>query len=128
MSFDSRDIRKNMDVYTFDNVYLGTVLGLSTGHAGADETVGVTARQSSTVNGEMLGPMPTLPLGNQAALKQSASAAYATARDSARPLGHGTITVGKWWGLSGRLTINLRDVQTVSLERVVLKQRKDQPG
>lgn len=123
MSFDSRDIRKSMDVYTFDNVYLGTVLDLAAGQAVADEAVGVMVGQSSDMSGELLGPMPTLPIGNRAAIEQSAGAGYATRRDTAQPLGRGTITVGKWWGLLGRRTIHVHDVQTVSLERVVLSRR-----
>ncbi len=125
MSFDRRDIRKAMDVYTFDNIYLGTVLRVTSGDTLLHEHhVPATARQSSKVNGELLGPMPTQPIGNGAPTAQSADAAYATTRD-ADPLGVGTIVVGKWWGLIGRRTIPLENVQTVSMERVVLKQRKD---
>ena len=126
MSFDRRDIRKSMDVYTFDNVYLGTVLRMTPGPIADAEPVPATAQQTSAVNGETLGPMPTLPIGNPAPLKQSARAAYATLRDAAEPLGRGTITVGKWWGLVGRHTIQISDVLTVSLERVVLKQRNNE--
>ena len=127
MSFDRRDIRPSMDVYTRDNVYLGTVLDVIQGPLlPAGELVAADARQSSAVNGELLGPMPTQPIGNQGPTTQSARAGYATERDAAQPLGKGALVAGKWWGLIGRRTIPLDDVQSVSLERVVLKRRKDE--
>lgn len=123
MSFDRRDIRKAMDVYTSDNAYLGTVLTITSGPVDTRERIPATSWQTSLVNGELLGPMPTQPIGNQASIKQSASADYAATAD-APPLGDGTLVVGRWWGLIGRRVIALENVQTVSLERVVLKQRK----
>lgn len=128
MSFDDRDIRPAMDVYTYDNVYLGTVIELIPGPV-AQSTAHQPARlspQASVVNGELLGPMPTHPLGNPGPGTQSAHTRYAASPDSARPLGRGAIAVGKWWGLVDRRTIPLEDVQTVSLERVVLKRRTDE--
>jgi hypothetical protein len=127
MSFDRRDIRPAMDVYTRDNVYLGTVLDVIPGpQARAGERVAADARQTSAVNGELLGPMPTQTIGNRGPSTQSARADYATDPDAAQPLGKGTLIAGKWWGLIGRRTIPLDDVQSVSLERVILKQRKDE--
>ena len=122
MSFDYRDIRTTMDVYTLDNGYLGTVLSIQGGPPLAHKQILTTARQGSGVSGELLGPMPTQPIGNLASLQQSAGANYATAEDT-MPIGAGAIVVGRWWGLAGRRVIPLADVQTVSLERVVLKQR-----
>ncbi|HEX9373775.1 MAG TPA: hypothetical protein VF897_22370 [Roseiflexaceae bacterium] len=127
MSFDSRDIRRAMDVYTRDNVYLGTVLDVVPDPASVvEEQVAATALQHSIVSGELLGPAPTQPIGNHASRAQSASELYATAPDAAQPLGRGTIVVGRWWGLAGKRTIPIDDVQTVSLERVVLKKRRDE--
>ena len=123
MSFDRRDIRTAMDVYTLDNIYLGTVLGITSGPARTQERMPEAARQSSIVNGELLGPMPTQPIGNLASLKQSAKADYGTTPD-AEPVGAGVLVIGRWWGLVGRRVISLEDVQTVSLERVVLRQRR----
>ena len=128
MSFDDRDIRKAMDVYTCDNVYLGTVLAVKPGtatHPG--ELVSPEARQAGDVHGELPGPMPTQPPGNPGPSTQSARAGYATAPDTARPLGKGTIVVGKWWGLAGRHVIPIDAVQTVSLERVILALTKESP-
>lgn len=122
MSFDTRDIRKAMDVYTPDNEYLGTVLRIIPGAPSQDQAR-PTAQQTSHVSGKLLGPMPTQPLGNQASRKQSASADYATTAD-ATPLGAGSLVIGRWWGLVGRRVILLTDIQTVSLERIVLKRRK----
>ena len=123
MSFDRRDIRVGMDVYTCDQIYLGTVLKIRPGPALDHERILPAALQSSSVNGELLGPMPTAPIGNPAPHKQSASARYASARD-AEPLGAGDLVVATWWGLVARRVILLSDVQTVSLERVVLTRRK----
>lgn len=123
MSFDNRDIRPSMDVYTHDNVYLGTVLKIIPERgmpATADQPVDGST-QSSAVSGELMGPMPTMPIGNPGPHTQSARAGYTTQPDSARPLGQGTLRVGKWWGLLGRRTLPLDAVQTVSLERVVLR-------
>lgn len=126
MSFDGRDIRRSMDVYTRDNVYLGTVLEVIPDRSTMDEEqVSPHARQSSAVSGELLGPMPTQPIGNPAPRTQSSSTLYATEPDG-QPLGRGAIAVGRWWGLAGRLVIPLDDVQTVSLERVVLRLRADE--
>lgn len=127
MSFDQRDIRPGMDVYTLDNTYLGTVLAVIARPATATpEQVAATARQSSAVNGELLGPMPTQPIGNPGPRHQSAAMAYATPAPDAQPLGQGAIVVGRWWGLRDRRVIPLEQVQTVALERVVLRQRAAQ--
>lgn len=127
MSFDRRDIRPSMDVYTRDNVYLGSVLTVIPGpESPVKEHVLPEARQVSEVNGELLGPMPTQTIGNTGPTRQAANAQYATVHEHAEPLGQGRIKVGKWWGLVGRRTIPLDAVQTVSLERVVLQLRKDE--
>lgn len=124
MSFDNRDIRRTMDVYTLDNHYLGTVLEVIANPARVTrEQIPADALQSSVVSGELLGPVPTLPLGNLAAQRQSASQRYATAPDGA-PLGDGAMRVGRWWGLLGQRRIPLADVQAVSLERVVLRLKR----
>ncbi len=122
MSFDHRDIRQSMDVYTLDNVYLGPVVAVVPGPAiPSGERVLNEARQVSEVNGEMFGPVPTQTSGNPGPVTQSAASLYATDPD-AQSLGQGTIKVGKWWG--GRRTIPLDAIQSVSLERVVLKHRE----
>ena len=120
MSFDHGDIRPSMDVFTRDNVYLGTVLSVVEGPATPPEGQAPPADVRASVNGELLGPMPTQTIGNRGPTTQSARAGYATAADAARPIGKGAITVGKWWGLGGRRTIPLDDVQSVSLERVIV--------
>ncbi|HEX6292840.1 MAG TPA: hypothetical protein VFZ66_26885 [Herpetosiphonaceae bacterium] len=127
MSFDRRDIRKAMDVYTLDNVYLGSVLAVIPGPIAAGEgEVVPESCQTSRVSGELLGPMPTQTIGNPGPTTQSAARLYHTAADGAPPLGRGSITVGLWWGLLQRRTIPLDAIQTVSFERVVLKYRRDQ--
>ena len=130
MSFDSRDIRPSMDVYTLDNAYLGTVLAVVPGPeppvGETEEQVPAPDHQASAISGELLGPMPTQTIGNPGPRTQSAGAFYATRADGARRLGRGVLKVGKWWGLAGRRTIPLDAVQTVSLERVVLKVTQDE--
>lgn len=136
MSFDTRDIRPSMDVYTNDNVYLGTVIRVIPDSGGrvvgdqaetpAEEQVAAPAQQWSEVDGEMLGPMPTQTLGNKGPSKQSARAGYAVERDDATLIGRGSIQVGKWWGLLGSRTIAIEDVQTVSIERVVLSRKRNE--
>jgi hypothetical protein len=127
MSFDRRDIRRAMDVFTQDNVYLGTVLAVRRGPPLSDwPRVPVPARQSSEISAERLGPAPTEPLGNPGPRTQSARAEYATQPDRAEPLGRGSLLVGRWWGLLGRREIPLEAVQSVSFERVVLRLRGDQ--
>lgn len=122
MSFDDRDIRAWMDVYSADQVYLGTVLKIRRGPVAVQERILPDALQSSSVSGELLGPMPTQPLGNLASRIQSASVGYATMPD-ATPIGAGELVVGTWWGLLARRVISIADVQTVSFERVVLSRR-----
>lgn len=127
MSFDCRDIRPWMDVYSFDQVYLGIVLQIRRGPVEVQERILPDALQTSSVNGELLGPMPTQPIGNHAPGNQSASTRYATTPD-ADPIGAGELVVGKWWGLVERWVIPIADVQTVSLERVVLRRRAAELG
>ncbi len=127
MSFDRRDIRTSMDVYTLDNAYLGTVLAVVPGpEPPLEEAALAPSRETSAISGESLGPMPTQPVGNAGPRTQSAHAQYAAQPDGAERLGHGALKVGKWWGLTARRTIPLDAVQTVSLERVVLKLKRDE--
>jgi hypothetical protein len=121
MSFDTRDIRPTMDVFTLQNDYLGTVLKVEPGPVHAP-TASDPDEPSSEMNGELAGPAPTQDIGNSGPRVQSPRAAYATTRDDATLLGNGTITIGKYWGLLGRKTIPLSAVQSVSMERVVLKE------
>lgn len=126
MSFDQRDIRVGMDVYTSDHAYLGSVRKIIAGPAAPRrDLVSPGARQSSAVSGELGGPVPTLPLGNSGPASQSAAADYATAPDTAALIGPGWIVVSRWWGLfRRRLPAHL--VQTVSLEQVVLTVRREE--
>jgi hypothetical protein len=127
MGFDRRDIRPAMDVYTLDNVYLGVVRAVVPGPLGPGGVrVPEATPAASAVDGELRGPVPTQDIGNAGPRTQSARAGYAAAPDGAEPLGDGALEVGKWWGLVGRRTIPLRAVQTVSLERVTLRQTKDE--
>lgn len=123
MSFDERDIHPPLDVFTRDNVYVGSVLRVeppADAAPGGREQIVPGSLQTSRVNGELLGPMPTEPIGNRAPATQSAQGRFRADPDAARPLTGGSLVVGRWWGLVGRRTIPLALVQNVSLERVVL--------
>ena len=131
MSFDRRDIRPNMDVYTKDNVYLGTVLRVMPGvqlpkSSAEGSHVPDTNLEGSTVSGELMGPMPTQTIGNTGPLRQAARERYASTPDQASLLGQGMLTVGKWYGLLGKHDIPFGAIQTVSLERVVLRLTRDE--
>ena len=126
MSWDDRDVRRSMDVFTRDDVYLGTVLEVVTGRAETEAGVPEEALQASAVNGELLGPAPTAPIGNAGPANQSAGARYGVRSDRAWPLGRGRVVVGRWWGLVGRRVIPLDLVLTVSLERVILEVRPEE--
>jgi hypothetical protein len=126
MSFDTRDIRRYMDVYTADNTWLGEVLRIEPGpQPPGGEQAGESVRQASRINGELLGPAPTAPIGNRGPHAQSATEQYAVSHDGAQRLGQGSMLIGRWWGLFARRTIPLSAVQTVGLERVVLKHKMD---
>ena len=126
LGFDLADIRPGMDVYTLDNIYLGSVLEVRPGPVdrAAREPVPDGARQSSAVSGELLGPAPTAPLGNPGPTTQSAANDYAVRPADARPIGQGAIRVGRWWGLRGARVIPAAEIQTVSLERVMLRRSR----
>ncbi len=127
MNFDTRDIRLYMDVYTADNVFLGDVRQIKRRPVVPEgEQIGEAAQQASAISGELLGPMPTEPIGNPAPHAQGAKASYGVEPDDAEQIGQGMLTVAKWSGLVGRQTIPLDAVQTVSLEKVVLRLKQEE--
>ena len=115
MSFSRRDLRRGVDVFSADNVYLGTVVwvrwegvasasppGPSPVRGGRDQDNLVSPPLSTRerpgggaspapFSGERLGPMPTAALGNGAPVLQTVSNRYAsesdraTKNDSGRP-------------------------------------------
>jgi hypothetical protein len=122
-SFRSTDIRRNMDVFGLDGQRIGTVIRVSADH---------TARTSVPDNppftpdvrefdGEATGPAPTRSVGNAGPATQAPEHRYGAATTSGESLGNGSFQVGTWYGLFGRRWISLDEVQTVSLERVVLR-------
>ena len=128
MSLDDRDVRPGMDVYTLDDVYLGSVVRVEPGDAPPAPRASPSAGGSET-SGESLGPMPTAAVGNRGPREQSAAQGYATGGPSVgRPLGAGRLRVRRSpVGLDPSTLIPrsrwlpLDLVQTVSLERVVLR-------
>ncbi|MCM8745481.1 hypothetical protein NET03_02950 [Thermomicrobium sp. CFH 73360] len=120
MTFDTRDLRIGMDVYTADWVYLGTVRRVRLGPAPNMRPVRALPNEGSIVSGEFLGPQPTAPLGNPGPLVQTAANGYATGSDDALPLGTGAIAVGRLPLPLGWYWIPVSAIQIVSFERLVL--------
>jgi hypothetical protein len=121
VAFDRRDIRRGMDVYTLDGVYLGVVLRVdATASAPVGTTGGTAIEPASDGSGELLGPAPTMGVGNAGPHTQGAKGRYGTASDGAEALVAGTIKVGRLFGLRGVRWLSLGEVQTVTMERVVL--------
>src|SRR5215208_7206654 len=115
MTFDRRDIRRSLDVFTFDGGYLGVVLALDVPETAAPlDSRRIDLSRTSIVSGELLGPAPTAPRGNTGPRRQSAVASYATTRDSDSLLTSGSLRVGRWPGLWGTRSIPLDAIQTVS--------------
>lgn len=126
MTFDTRDIRVGMDVYTRDGRYLGTVRRLEPGSAQPVQRVATeatTEAPASMISGELLGPMPTSPLGNPGPTTQTPRYAFGTIPDEAEPLVAGAFWVGKLPVPIGWCRFSIDDVLTVTLERVILRQQ-----
>ena len=119
MHFDTRDIRNGMDVFTADNIYLGSVVELppATSRVGPEPV----AEPGSSVSGASLGPMPTQEIGNRGPRSQSAGQNFATMPDAEGVYASGSFVVGKWFGLLARKRIAVDFVQAVSAERIVLR-------
>jgi hypothetical protein len=122
MSYRSSEIRPGMDVFTFDGVRLGSIIRVNAGPERAGNAAEITSIwQRSEVDGESLGPAPTRDVGNFGPTTQSPDNRYATGVQSGDPLGEGQMQLGTILGMFGRRWLPLDDVQTVSMERVVLR-------
>jgi hypothetical protein len=141
VSFLERDVRRGMDAFSLDGVYVGTVIhvtyeedrgGHRSPHDGkAEATVRSGERRVSSegqFSGESIGPMPTAALGNDGPRAQSPGTAYASAPPSTgrkrRPAALYTVrllTALNWATLSPRVRrISVDHVQAVSLEGSIL--------
>lgn len=126
MPFSRGELRRGLDVYTLDGVYLGTVRAVLPGPPALEPSQGSEALPAtSPTDGEALGPMPTQAVGNCGPRAQSPATRYATA-PAAASLGLGALVVGHGW--RGRRTIPFDDILTVALERVVLRRRAAELG
>jgi hypothetical protein len=113
-----------MEVFTFDGERLGTVLLIETGDAGPEGgELLPSVRQESEIDGESLGPAPTQAFGNTGPIAQSARNRYAARPPGPRAPGVRSFLVGDWHGLLNRRRIPVDDVQTVSMERIILRRR-----
>lgn len=140
MSFDARDVRRGMDVYSSDGVYLGTVIWVVDGpatprprpHAGQPDSAprASPSQVSAAYSGESLGPMPTAALGNGGPRRQTAATDFASTpvfatndpgRQPAEIVLLRMLTSLRWSTLRPRLRrIAVNEVQAVSLERIIL--------
>jgi len=131
VTFDTLDIRRGMDVFTLDGVYIGWVLLIRAArkHHRPAEVASSHSERGSAVGGESIGPMPTAEIGNRGPRTQSARAGYATTPDArSLPLGRGEIIVLRTpigldvqHPLPRLRRIPLNAIQTVSLERITLR-------
>jgi len=120
MSFDARDIRPGMDVYSLDQVYLGTVRRIVP-QPDAEQAHTSREFQASVLPGELLGPMPTATIGNPGPSTQSARRRFGSQPDGAAPIGRGRIFFGRLPVPLGWRQATLDDVLAVSFERLVLR-------
>jgi hypothetical protein len=121
--FWSTDIRRNMDVFGLDGGRIGTVIRVNSDPVARNvmpDNPPFTP-DIREFDGEATGPAPTRAVGNRGPATQAPEHRYGTASMSGDPLGNGSVQVGTWYGFFGRRWISLDEVQTVSMERVVLR-------
>jgi hypothetical protein len=121
-AFRTGEIRPHMDVFTLDGERLGMVIRVIPGEELPEvERVTTRALQRSEIDGEQLGPAPTRDVGNTGPTVQSPDNQYGTNALHGDSLGNGSMVIATLLGMFGRRTIPLDEVQTVSMERVVLR-------
>ena len=121
--FRSPEIRRSMDVFGLDGEKVGTIIWVIHGPEAASnipENPPFTP-EIRAFDGESLGPAPTREVGNFGPATQTPEHRYGADTTTGEPLGAGAILVGTWYGLFGRRRIALDEVQTVSMERVILR-------
>ncbi|MCS7051115.1 MAG: hypothetical protein NZL87_05835 [Thermomicrobium sp.] len=127
-AFDTRDVRVGMDVFSADWIYLGTVQRVRLGPGAAARRSDDLMGDGSCVNGELLGPQPTMPLGNPGPWTQGAANAFGAVADDALPIGRGAIAVGRTPFPFTWRWIAVAEIQVVSLERLVLRRTAAELG
>ena len=132
MTFLGGELRRGMDVFDANGVYLGTVVHVA--RSRAERTKLRTADASSIpaqglpFSGEALGPMPTAALGNSGPSRQSLLTHYASERPATASDREPTalyvvrlLVALDWTTLRPAVRrIPVRLIQNVSLERIVL--------
>jgi hypothetical protein len=120
--FSTGEIRRHMDVYTFDAQYIGSVLWIrSDTSENRTPELDPAVLEFSEIDGEAFGPAPTQSVGNRGPVKQSARQGYATQAIASATHDQGELIVGKYFGLLGLRRVPIEDIQTVALERIVLR-------
>lgn len=125
-AFRTSEIRLMMDVYSFDAQYLGSVLWIrAETEIASAPALDPSMRQSSVISGEAIGPAPTQEMGNPGPVTQSPLYHFGNRTRGGSVFGEGRMLVGKYYGLGGMQWIPLSDIQTVAMERVVLRNTAD---
>jgi hypothetical protein len=121
--FRSTDIRRSMDVFGLDGDRIGTVLRVRPGPTSGNnipDNLPFTP-DIRIFDGESIGPAPTRAIGNFGPATQAPEHRYGASARSGEPLGTGEMHVGTLLTLFRRRWISLDEVQTVSMERVILR-------
>jgi hypothetical protein len=122
-SFRTSEIRRFMDVFGLDGEKLGTVIRVTAGNRppspDRERVPGKPAHRA--FDGESTGPAPTRQVGNFGPATQSPENGYGVTATGGDELGDGAMQIGTFYGWFRRKWIPLSEVQTVSMERVVLR-------
>jgi hypothetical protein len=122
-AFRTSEIRRGMDAFGIDGQKIGMVIQVVPGHVPETEGDGTVPGkpEQRMFDGEAIGPAPTRELGNFGPATQSPENRYGSTAIGGDPLGTGSIQIGTMYSWFGRIWIPLEEVQTVSMERVVLR-------
>jgi hypothetical protein len=122
-AFRTGEIRRSMDVFSLDGEKIGTVIRVLAGpEPPSSEEASVPGKpQEREFDGEAIGPAPTRAAGNFGPATQSPEHGYGVKATGGESLGDGAMLIGTVYGMFFRKWIPLREVQTVSMERIVLR-------
>jgi len=149
VTFTERDLRRGLDVFSLDNVYLGTVIWIrwdenaftpdpSPVREGGKHAVPVSPLPRTgeglgvgvSFSGERLGPMPTSSIGNSGPVRQASATKYATQTvgpGSARVRRPAELLIFRWlvslnWATARPVLRRVPAglIHLISLERIIL--------
>ena len=122
--FRTTELRPGMDVFRLDGGHIGTVIRVLPGpeHSVAGDPDHSEAPEHRQFDGESSGPAPTREVGNFGPETQAPENFYGSRTVYGESLGQGEIVVGTFLGMFRRRRISFEQIQTVSMERVILRQ------